>query len=52
MEGGRVEMEEVNVEAPVELSEASSSLEEIAQAVEEPVKKKRAKKEKEEVIAE
>ena len=52
MEGGRVEMEEVNVEAPVELSEASSSLEEIAQAVEEPVKKKRAKKENEEVIEE
>ncbi|MDO8669569.1 MAG: DNA-directed RNA polymerase subunit alpha [Candidatus Buchananbacteria bacterium] len=59
MEGGRVEMEEVNVEAPVQLSEATSTLEDIAQAIEEvpePVKKKRAKKEekaeKEEVIEE
>lgn len=52
MEGGRVEMEEVNIEAPVELSEAKSTIEEISQEVEEPVKKKRAKKEKEEVIEE
>lgn len=56
MEGGRVEMEEVNIEAPVELDQTNASLEEIApkeeMEAEEPVKKKRAKKEKKEVTEE
>lgn len=52
MEGGRVEMEEVDVEAPVESSDVNSTIEEIEkeekteEVVEaEPVKKKKAKKE-------
>ncbi len=64
MEGGRVDMEEVNLEAPVQINEAASTIEEVTESkdevseeaeVEAPVKKKRAKKvdaKKEEVIEE
>lgn len=58
MEGGRVDMDEVNLEAPVQIIEATSSINEMIEtisdeiekaedieAVEAPVKKKRAKKE-------
>jgi len=57
MEGGRVEIEEVNIEAPVQIAEATSTIDEIVATeaeteTEAPVKKKRVKKEKTEASEE